>query len=65
MRVTSCPASAMRPALAAIGRQISSLSAHVEGIASASRDQSSALQEVNGSIARESVTWASKVSPSA
>ncbi|MBT9371892.1 HAMP domain-containing methyl-accepting chemotaxis protein [Rhizobium sp. CSW-27] len=39
-------------ALAAIGRQISSLSAHVEGIASASRDQSSALQEVNGAVSQ-------------
>ncbi|TRL36766.1 methyl-accepting chemotaxis protein [Rhizobium straminoryzae] len=39
-------------ALAAIGQQISSLSAHVEGIASASRDQSSALQEVNGAVSQ-------------
>ncbi len=36
--------------LASISKQIVAISQHVEMIATASRDQSSALQEVNGSV---------------
>ncbi|MDO1581067.1 methyl-accepting chemotaxis protein [Rhizobium oryzicola] len=39
-------------ALARIGEQISEVSEHVEGIAGASRDQASALQEVNGAVSQ-------------